>query len=96
MSESVRDTPNIPSTRNLALWPISEPSSSVPGFATAIETGLKDGFVVSRDNIFTASDEPDLSGKGSLTSVPYAYTVDAAANVPAIVAASAGVGKITV
>ncbi|KAL7414620.1 pectin lyase-like protein [Mrakia frigida] len=61
-----------------------------------IQTALYKGFVVSRNNIFTNSDAPDLSGVGSLTTVPYTYTIDAASTVAAIVTASAGVEKISV
>lgn len=61
-----------------------------------IETKLYKGFVVSRGNDFTDSEEPDLSGKGSLTKVPYAYELDPVNKVSQIVPASAGVGKVSV
>lgn len=63
--------------------------------ANPIETILYGGYVVSKDNDFTGSDEPDLSGKGSLTKMPYSYDVDATSAVSQITPAGAGVGKIS-
>ncbi|KAK7007994.1 polysaccharide lyase family 1 protein [Favolaschia claudopus] len=59
-----------------------------------IETTLNGGFAVQRNNVFTNSTLGSVA-TGTLTSVPYAYTTDAASSVAGIVAASAGVGKVT-
>ncbi|KAI0784679.1 pectin lyase-like protein [Abortiporus biennis] len=60
-----------------------------------IETTLNGGFAVQRNNIFTATTlDPDLA-VGTLTSVPYSYTTDAASSVASIVQASAGAGIVT-
>ncbi|KAF9005703.1 pectin lyase-like protein [Hymenopellis radicata] len=59
-----------------------------------IETTLNAGFAVQRSNVFTNTTVGAIDA-GTLTSVPYTYTIDAAASVPAIVQASAGAGKVT-
>lgn len=60
-----------------------------------IETTLNGGFSNQRDNIFTNSTlDPDLA-VGTLTSVPYSFTQDAANTVVSIVNANAGAGKVT-
>ncbi|GAA6021719.1 hypothetical protein JCM10207_008554 [Rhodosporidiobolus poonsookiae] len=58
-----------------------------------IETSLEDGYVVvNDDNVYVDSDEPDLSNVGTISAndLGYSYSLDAGADVPAIVAASAG------
>ncbi|VDB82653.1 unnamed protein product [Peniophora sp. CBMAI 1063] len=60
-----------------------------------IETTLRGGYAVQRDNIFTNSTlDPDMD-VGTLTSESYSYTLDSASSVASIVAASAGAGKVT-
>ncbi|KAJ7137554.1 pectin lyase-like protein [Mycena crocata] len=59
-----------------------------------IETTLNGGFAVQRSNVFTNTAVGALAA-GTLTTLPYAYTADAAVSIPAIVAASAGAGKVT-
>lgn len=71
--------------------------SSFTNTKRAIVTNLDsdvDGFAVQRNNIFTNSDI-SITQTGSLTSVPYKYTTDAASGVCAIVNKSAGVGVVT-
>jgi pectate lyase len=51
-----------------------------------------DGNVVERDNVYEGSGSPQT--RGSVPEVPYAYTPDAAADVPAIVVDGAGTGKM--
>ncbi|KAJ6451356.1 pectin lyase-like protein [Mycena vitilis] len=60
-----------------------------------IETTLNGGFANQLNNVFTNTTlETDID-VGTLTSMPYTYTADAAASVASIVVASAGAGKIT-
>ncbi|KAJ6613868.1 pectin lyase-like protein [Mycena sp. CBHHK59/15] len=59
-----------------------------------IETTLNGGFAVQRSNVFTNTTLGAISA-GTLTSMPYTYTADAAASVASIVPASAGAGKVT-
>ncbi|KAI0314716.1 pectin lyase-like protein [Amylostereum chailletii] len=60
-----------------------------------IETTLNGGFAVQRDNVFRNSTlDPDLA-VGTLTSVPYTYTADAASTVSSVVPVSAGAGIVT-
>ncbi|GAA1650820.1 RICIN domain-containing protein [Catellatospora bangladeshensis] len=54
-----------------------------------------DGAVVQRNNYFTGSGSPE-SGGGSVSSIPYSYTLDSAGSVKASVSAGAGAGRITV
>ncbi|KAJ7601863.1 pectin lyase-like protein [Mycena polygramma] len=60
-----------------------------------IETTLNGGFANQLNNVFTNTTlETDID-VGTLTTVPYTYTADAAASVASIVVASAGAGKVT-
>ncbi|KAJ7454404.1 pectin lyase-like protein [Mycena latifolia] len=59
-----------------------------------IETTLNGGFAVQRSNVYTNSTLGAIAA-GTLTTVPYTYTADAAASVVSIVPANAGVGKVT-
>ncbi|KAF7327187.1 Polysaccharide lyase family 1 protein [Mycena kentingensis (nom. inval.)] len=59
-----------------------------------IETTLNGGFAVQRNNVFTNSTLGTVA-TGTISSVPYSYTIDAAATVSGIVVASAGAGKVT-
>jgi pectate lyase len=54
-----------------------------------------DGAIVQRNNYFTGSGSPE-SGGGSVSSIPYSYTLDSAGSVKASVSAGAGAGRITV
>lgn len=59
-----------------------------------IETVLNDGYVVQRNNEFINS-TLGTQQAGTLTSVPYSYTLDAVASVESIVKANAGLGKVS-
>ncbi|OLF16370.1 pectate lyase family protein [Actinophytocola xanthii] len=52
------------------------------------------GRVVQRNNVFTGSGTPQTAGTVVEPRTYYSYTVDSPANVPAIVRAGAGVGKV--
>ncbi|GAA1407325.1 pectate lyase family protein [Catellatospora coxensis] len=54
-----------------------------------------DGAIVQRNNYFTGSGSPE-SGGGSVSGIPYSYTLDSASGVKAGVSAGAGAGRITV
>ncbi|TNY18340.1 pectin lyase fold/virulence factor [Rhodotorula diobovata] len=61
-----------------------------------IETTLKDGYAaVNGDNVFDASDSPDLENVGSLTpaALGYKYTLEKGANIPSVVVSNAGAAK---
>ncbi|KAJ3491907.1 hypothetical protein NLI96_g347 [Meripilus lineatus] len=60
-----------------------------------IETTLRGGFAVERNNIYTSTTLDSDMAVGTLTSVPYSYTADAASSVVSIVSASAGAGIVT-
>ncbi|KAK7692156.1 hypothetical protein QCA50_003775 [Cerrena zonata] len=60
-----------------------------------IETTLRGGFSNQRNNIFTNSTLDTGLAVGTLTTVPYTYTQDAADTVVSIVNANAGAGKVT-
>jgi pectate lyase len=57
--------------------------------------GSADGAVLQRNNYFTGSGTPE-SGGGSVSGIPYSYTLDSASSVRASVTAGAGAGRITV
>ncbi|KAJ7171364.1 pectin lyase-like protein [Mycena filopes] len=59
-----------------------------------IQTTLNGGFAVQRSNVFTNTTLQAVAA-GTLTTVPYAYTIDAASAVSAAVVANAGAGKVT-
>ncbi|KAJ6505551.1 pectin lyase-like protein [Mycena sanguinolenta] len=59
-----------------------------------IETTLNGGFAVQRNNVFTNTTVGAIAA-GTLTTVPYTYTADAASTIASIVPANAGVGKVT-
>ncbi|KAF8174122.1 pectin lyase-like protein [Mycena galopus ATCC 62051] len=59
-----------------------------------VETTLNGGFAVQRNNVFTNTTLGTVA-TGTLTSVPYAYTTDAATSVASIVPANAGAGIVT-
>jgi pectate lyase len=54
-----------------------------------------DGAIVQRNNFFTGSGTPE-SGGGSVSSIPYSYSLDSASNVKSIVTGGAGAGRISV
>lgn len=71
-------------------------SNSFNNVKLAIVTNVdseEDGFAVEKNNLYNNS-KNSISQVGTLTSVPYKYTVDAAADVCAIVAKSAGPGVV--
>nr|GAT56892.1 predicted protein [Mycena chlorophos] len=60
-----------------------------------IETVLNGGYAIQQNNIFTNSTIIGAVAAGNLTSLPYSYVLDPVANIPAIVLAGAGAGKVT-
>jgi len=60
-----------------------------------IETTLNGGFAVQRSNVFTNTTLETTIAAGTLTTLPYTYTADAASSVASIVVASAGAGIVT-
>jgi pectate lyase len=53
-----------------------------------------DGAIVQRNNVFVGSGTPE-SGGGSVSSIPYSYSLDSANNVKSIVMGGAGTGRIS-
>ncbi|MCP2165359.1 pectate lyase family protein [Goodfellowiella coeruleoviolacea] len=62
---------------------------------TVIQTGDSDeGRLVERNNVYSGSGSPQTKGSVGNPGSYYSYTLDSAANIPSIVSAGAGVGKL--
>jgi pectate lyase len=62
------------------------------GTCPGIPKPVPSGNLVQRNNFFVNSGTPMTNG--SVASIPYAYTMDAASSVKSIVTAGAGTGKL--
>ncbi|KAF8599522.1 pectin lyase-like protein [Ceratobasidium sp. AG-I] len=60
-----------------------------------IQTALNGGYAVQRNNIYTNTTLNTDIVTGTLTTLPYTYTIDAASTIVATVAKSAGAGIVT-